>query len=200
MKNALLSAYRKDENLITLAEILLEKKWALIASAGTFNFLSKKKIPVTNVSEIVGGEPILSHKVATLSREVMAGLLVDRSNHAEMQEMKNLHIPVIDLVYVDTYPLREAVRDETLSEEVILQKTDIGGPTLLRAAAKGGRYIIIGSEEIPDFCRWFIGEMRAEEVQKFMRVNAEAFCSRYSQFSEIYWEKKLPRPLDLLSN
>src|SRR5579884_603882 len=130
MKVALFSAYQKSDTLADLARALHERGWEILASAGTKAFLDAKSIPSTDVSTIVG-EPILGHRVVTLSREIHAGLL---ARVEDQSELDRLGIKRIDLVYVDLYPLTEEIAKPDATEASVIEKTDIGGPTLLRAA------------------------------------------------------------------
>lgn len=138
MKTALLSAYRKTDTLADFAQALKKRGWDILASAGTTKFLAESGIESTDVTSFVGA-PILGHRVVTLSREIHAGLLARPEDEAEL---KRLDIRRIDLVYVDLYPLEEEIARHGATEESIIEKTDIGGPTLLRAAAKGRRIVL----------------------------------------------------------
>lgn len=138
MNTALLSAYKKDAPLADFARALKQRGWEIFASAGTAKFLVGQGIEATDVATIVGA-PILGHRVVTLSREIHAGLLAKPEDEAELQR---LGLRRIDLVYNDLYPLQEEIARAGATEESILEKTDIGGPTLLRAAAKGRRIVL----------------------------------------------------------
>src|SRR3989344_2240264 len=135
MKTALLASYEKDETLLRLGRLLKDNGRALLGSMGTAKYLNDNKIPCRDVAEIVG-PPMLGHRVVTLSRELHAGLL---STEADAAELEKLGVPRIDLVYVTLYPLEKTIADPKATPDDVLEKTDIGGPTLLRAAAKGRR-------------------------------------------------------------
>ena len=138
MKTALLSAYQKTDELADFARELKKRGWDILASAGTTKFLMEKGVASTDVATIIG-EPILGHRVVTLSREIHAGILA-RAEDAE--ELKRLGIRRIDLVFVALYPLQEEIARPSATEESVIEKTDIGGPTLLRAAAKARRIVL----------------------------------------------------------
>ena len=138
MKTALLSAYQKTDELADFARELKKRGWDILASAGTTKFLMEKGVASTDVATIIG-EPILGHRVVTLSREIHAGILA-RAEDAE--ELKRLGIRCIDLVFVNLYPLQEEIAKQGATEESVIEKTDIGGPTLLRAAAKARRIVL----------------------------------------------------------
>jgi len=143
MRTALLSAYEKTEELADFARSLKERGWSILASTGTTKFLVEKGIEAKDVATIVG-KPILGHRVVSLSREIHAGILA-RDEDAE--ELKRLGIPRIDLVYADLYPLQAEIAKPEATEKSVIEKTDIGGPTLLRAAGKARRIVISHSSQ-----------------------------------------------------
>jgi phosphoribosylaminoimidazolecarboxamide formyltransferase / IMP cyclohydrolase len=145
-KTALISVYNK-ENIEKFAKDLVDLGWKIISSDGTAKYLSRHGVKTRNVSEIVGGEAILGHRVVTLSREIHAGLLARPDVPEDMAELKKLNIPFIDLVCVDFYPLEYAIAKPDASYDSVIEATDVGGPTLIRSAAKGGRIVICEPED-----------------------------------------------------
>lgn len=139
MPVALLSVYHKT-GVVEFARELAGLGWSLLASGGTARTLAEAGVSVRDVATLVG-DPILGHRVVTLSREIHAGLLA-RDTPEDRAELERLGIPFIDLVCVDLYPLEEEIARADSTLESVIEKTDIGGPTLLRAAAKGGRIVI----------------------------------------------------------
>ena len=139
-KTALISVFNK-KGIVDFANQLKELGWDIIASGGTFKTLTEAGIKAKDVASIVGGKAILGHRVVTLSREVHAGLLA-RDIDEDHQELKQLGIPWIGLVCVDLYPLKEEINNPKATTESVIEKTDIGGPTLLRSAAKGQRIVV----------------------------------------------------------
>ncbi|HMH30883.1 MAG TPA: bifunctional phosphoribosylaminoimidazolecarboxamide formyltransferase/IMP cyclohydrolase, partial [Methylomirabilota bacterium] len=133
---ALLSVYDKT-GIVEFAQGLAGLGWQVYASGGTAKAIQEAGVAVTDVSELVGGSAILGHRVVTLSREISAGLLADKSSQEDLDEMKSLNLPIIDLVCVDMYPLEEATTKPGSTKQEVVLKTDIGGPTMLRSAAKG---------------------------------------------------------------
>ncbi|MEK7069044.1 MAG: hypothetical protein AAB947_01525 [Patescibacteria group bacterium] len=186
---ALLASYEKDEKLIRIGKLLHEAKWKLLGSAGTAKFLNENSIPCRDVAEIVG-KPILGHRVVTLSRELHAALL---STTADFKELVELGIEPIDLVYVTLYPLEEAIARGALPAEVT-EKTDIGGPTILRSAAKGGRLALSNSSQIVEVENWIAkGSNENERIalaEKFAAA-AERRVADYVDASAQYWESKI---------
>lgn len=190
MKTALLTSYAKDGPLLRLAKLLIENGWNILGSAGTTGFLKEHGITCKDVADTVG-PPILGHRVVTLSREIYAGLLA--STTADFAELKRLNITNIDLVYVNLYPLEKETKSPQATPESVLEKTDIGGPTLLRAAAKGRRLALSNPEQIETLESWLAsGSPEDERNQIALRFAAEAErrVADYVSVSAGYWERK----------
>jgi phosphoribosylaminoimidazolecarboxamide formyltransferase/IMP cyclohydrolase len=187
MKTALLASYAKDEPLLRLARLLAEHEYALLGSAGTTKFLNENSIPCTDVATKVG-PPILGHRVVTLAREIYAALL---SRPEDANELTKLNITPIDLVYVTLYPLEETIAKGGTPEDII-EKTDIGGPTLLRAAAKGRRITLSSSEQISELAQWFekgASDSERERLVLKFAAAAERRVAEYVRASAEYWER-----------
>ena len=189
MKTALLASFEKDAALLRLGKMLTGAGWSLLGSAGTAKYLNENGIVCRDVAEIVGA-PILGHRVVTLSRELHAGLL---STDADEAELQNLGVPRIDLVYVTLYPLEQTIADPSASVANVIEKTDIGGPTLLRSAAKGRRLALSSPAQLDALEAWLKGgEDKNEEaklVTKFAAA-AERRVADYVSTSASYWEKQ----------
>lgn len=183
---ALLTSYEKDESLLRLGKLLQANSWKLLGSAGTATFLNKNGISCRDVAEIVG-EPILGHRVVTLSRELHAALL---SRPEDNNELERLHIEPIDLVYVTLYPLEKTVQSGS-SPEKVLEETDIGGPTLLRAAAKGRRLVLSSSDQINEFEKRLAKGNLDERYRVALAAAAERRVAEYVAASALYWEHQI---------
>jgi phosphoribosylaminoimidazolecarboxamide formyltransferase / IMP cyclohydrolase len=143
-KHALISVYHK-EGIADFAQALVKRGWNVLASGGTALELARHNVPVRDIGTLVG-EPILGHRVVTLSREIHAGILA-RDTEEDRLELERLGIPRIDMVCVDLYPLEEEIEKPGATRESVIEKTDIGGPTLLRAAVKGERIVVCDSND-----------------------------------------------------
>lgn len=183
---ALLSVYDKT-GIVEFARGLDELGWQIYASGGTARQIKDAGITVTDVSELVGGSAILGHRVVTLSREISAGLLADKSSDEDVAEMKELGLPIIDLVCVDMYPLEDAItKDGSTKAEVILQ-TDIGGPTMLRSAAKGHRIVLSHTEQRQPVLDWLkAGKPDEDAFLDELAARAEYEVARYVATSAQY--------------
>ena len=191
MKTALLASYEKDGALLRLGKLLSENGWSLLGSAGTAKYLNENGVKCRDVAEIVG-PPILGHRVVTLSRELYAGLLA--VTQADFEELGRLGIAPIDLVYVTLYPLEKTLADTNATSELVIEQTDIGGPTLLRAAAKGRRIAMSHSSQIDvieAFIKAGMPEGGREALCMRLAAAAERRVANYIAASASYWEDRV---------
>jgi AICAR transformylase/IMP cyclohydrolase PurH len=138
---ALITTSAKSEEEAALIRKLHGLGWRIFASGGTYRWLKCTCfVPCTDIATLVG-EPILGHRVVTLSRELYAGILARQGNEEDAAELKKIGAPLISLVYAGLYDLEAALKDQNVRYQDLIEKIDIGGPTLLRAAAKSGRLV-----------------------------------------------------------
>lgn len=178
MRYALLSVYNK-EGIVEFAQGLVHLGWGLIASGGTAKVLQAAGLPVRDVAEFVGGGPILGHRVVTLSREIHAALLANDTPE-DNAELERIGVPRIELVCVDLYPVQLAIKGGKSRAEV-RELTDIGGPAMLRAAAKGERIVICDPLDRPKILQWLKdGELARDLIIPELADKVEFTCARYS--------------------
>ncbi len=144
MKRALISVYDK-KGIGAFAEFLQKKGFEIISTGGTYRYLKEHGIAVTEVSEITGFPEILDGRVKTLHPYVHGGVLARRNNPEDMETLSRTGIGLIDIVVVNLYPFFEKYRSD-LSFEEKLEFIDIGGPTMLRAAAKNFKDVLVVSD------------------------------------------------------
>jgi phosphoribosylaminoimidazolecarboxamide formyltransferase/IMP cyclohydrolase len=140
-KRALLSVFYKDK-LLDLASFLKDCGWEIISTGGTSKFLQENKIPVTDVSSVTGFPECLDGRVKTLHPAIHAGILARRDMQSHVDTLKDLKVGTIDLVCVNLYPFFEKVQAGLSAEETI-EFIDIGGPGMLRSAAKNFNDVIV---------------------------------------------------------
>lgn len=131
---ALISVFYK-EGLEPLVHELKKQGVAIYTTGGTQQFIENLGVAVTPVEELTTYPSILGGRVKTLHPSVFGGILGRRDNATDVQEMQQYKIPVLDLVVVDLYPFQETVA-QTTDEKAIIEKIDIGGPSMIRAGAK----------------------------------------------------------------
>ncbi len=132
---ALLSVSNK-EGLVPLAQGLLAAGYQLISSGGTAAALQAAGLPVTKVAEHTGAPEILGGRVKTLHPRIHGGILARRSDPAHQADLTAQGIAPIDVVVVNLYPFRETVADPAVAFDTAIETIDIGGPAMVRAAAK----------------------------------------------------------------
>ena len=134
IQSALISVSDKS-NLKPLLQILHKNKIKLISSGGTFKTIQKLKFKCIEVSNFTGSNEILDGRVKTLHPKIHAGILNKRNNKLHLKEIKNNNFENIDLVIVNFYQFEKALK-KTKNHNKIIENIDIGGPTMVRAAAK----------------------------------------------------------------
>ncbi len=140
-KRALISVFYKD-GVIDLASSLVDLGWELLSTGGTSRHLKENGLPVTDVSSVTGFPECLDGRVKTLHPAVHAGILARRSEKSHMDTLDTLGLGTIDLVCVNLYPFFEKVK-AGLSLEETVEFIDIGGPTMLRSAAKNYQDVVV---------------------------------------------------------
>src|SRR6185436_18246865 len=141
IQSALISVFYKD-GLEPVVKLLSELGIRIYSTGGTQQFIEKLGITVIPVETLTGYPSILGGRVKTLHPSVFGGILGKREDVTHVQEMKDYNIPHIDLVIVDLYPFEETVASTT-DENSIIEKIDIGGPSMIRAAAKNFKDLVV---------------------------------------------------------
>ena len=157
IKNALISVSNK-ENLIPLLKVLKKFNIKIISSGGTYSYIKKLGFKCTELSKYTGFKEMLDGRVKTLHPKIHAGILHDRKNKRHKNEMARQNFPAIDLIIVNFYPFQKVVTSSTSSKNII-ENIDIGGPTMVRAAAKNFNDVTIITN-INDY------ELLIEEIKK----------------------------------
>ncbi|NNC82535.1 MAG: bifunctional phosphoribosylaminoimidazolecarboxamide formyltransferase/IMP cyclohydrolase PurH, partial [Flavobacteriales bacterium] len=144
IKNALISVFHKD-GLAPIVSSLNALGVELFSTGGTQRFIEEQGIPVHRVEDLTGYPSILGGRVKTLHPKVFGGILARRHEDTDVAQVEELSIPEMDLVIVDLYPFEQTVADGA-SHDDIIEKIDIGGISLIRAAAKNYRDVLIVSQ------------------------------------------------------
>ncbi len=141
LKNALVSVSDK-ENIISLLKVLRKYKIQIISSGGTYKYIKKLGYKCTELSKYTGFKEMLDGRVKTLHPKIHAGILHDRQNKSHQNEMSKNKFPPIDLIVVNFYPFQEIVLNSKNPKNIV-ENIDIGGPTMVRAAAKNFKNVTI---------------------------------------------------------
>lgn len=171
MPRALLSVYDKT-GIIEFATALHNCGWTLVSSGGTATAIAATGLPVTDVADITGLTPILDHRVVTLHPKVHGGILADRDNADHVAEMKLHGIDGIDLVVVNLYPF---------SSNPSIELIDIGGPAMVRAAAKNYAHVgvVVDTADYEDVTEMIQGGFFSVDARRRLAQKAFRITSSY---------------------
>ena len=144
-KRALISVFDKD-GVLDFAKFLVSKDVEIVSTGGTYRYLKENGIDVIEINEVTNFPEMLDGRVKTLHPLVHAGILAIRGNEEHMNTLKERNIHTIDYVVVNLYPFFEKVKEDLTFEEKV-EFIDIGGPTMLRAAAKNFQDVVVISNK-----------------------------------------------------
>ena len=142
IKRAILSVSDKT-GIVELARRLADKGVTLLSTGGTMKAIAAAGIPVTGVSDVTGFPECLDGRVKTLHPMIHAGLLAVRSNPEHMKQIEALGVEPIDMVIINLYPFRATIEKPGVTFEDAIENIDIGGQTMLRAAAKNAQDVVV---------------------------------------------------------
>src|SRR5699024_4201840 len=140
MKKAILSVSNKT-GIVAFAQSLQQLGYELYSTGGTMRTLVEANITVKSISELTHFDEIMDGRVKTLHPAVHGGILADRDKPEHLEQLREQHIDLIDIVVVNLYPFKETVAKPDVTEEEAIENIDIGGPTMLRAAAKNYKHV-----------------------------------------------------------
>lgn len=141
-KRALISVSDKA-GVVDFAKNLEAMGFEIVSTGGTAKALSEAGVAVINVSDITGFPECLDGRVKTLHPKIHAGILAMRSNPEHMKTLEELEVNTIDVVAINLYPFKATIRKENVSMEECIENIDIGGPTMIRAAAKNWQDVAV---------------------------------------------------------
>jgi len=154
IRRALISVYDKT-GVVEFARALVDEFGIeIISTGGTAALLKESGIPVTLVEEITGFPEMLDGRVKTLHPKIHAAILADRDNPEHMRQLAAQGIKPIDMVVVNLYPFENTVADPNCTFEQAIEMIDIGGPCLLRAAAKNHRHVVVVCSSTLGYEHW----------------------------------------------
>ena len=189
IKSALISVFYKDglENIVTLLD---QQGVTIYSTGGTQEFIEKLGVKCVPVESLTSYPSILGGRVKTLHPSVFGGILGKREDTTHLAEMAEYKIPEIDLVIVDLYPFEETVRSTT-DESLIIEKIDIGGPSMIRAAAKNHQSVVVVAAKkdyslLEEILASQNGETSLEQRRTFA-IKAFDVCTQYDTAISSYF-------------
>lgn len=191
VKRALISVYDKT-GIVSFAKALGQKNIEIISTGGTAQLLRKEGVPVKEVSAVTQFPEMLDGRVKTLHPNLHAGLLAVRSDSSHMKTLDEHNIKPIDLLVVNLYPFWDAIKTKTLEHEII-EMIDIGGPAMLRSAAKNFRSVAAVWD--PKDYELILAELEkqgglSDELTKRLALKVFKLTSSYDQMIADYFEGK----------
>lgn len=194
-KLALLSVSDKNK-IVELAAGLVKNGYSLIATGNTSKVLSENKIDATEISTITGFPEIFDGRVKTLHPKIFGGILIRRDNDSDIKQASENSIETIDVVCVNLYPFIKTAANPKSTLDDIIENIDIGGPSLVRAAAKNYKFVSILTN--PDQYDSFLEELDkgsvSEEARKKLAVAAYSHTANYDTHIANYLENKFSLP------
>ncbi len=180
ISRAILSVSDKS-GIVDLAKALVARKVEILSTGGTAKHLADAGIPVTPISSWSGAPEILGGRVKTLTPKVFGAILHDRDNPAHLADCQRQSIPPVDLVVVNLYPFEQTIAREGVSIPEAIEQIDVGGPSMLRAAAKNHRHVLPLCD--PSLYADFLREFEAGDVSASFRLRcAVEVFRRTSQY------------------
>jgi phosphoribosylaminoimidazolecarboxamide formyltransferase/IMP cyclohydrolase len=193
IRRALISVSDK-EGIVPFAGKLSEFGFEIISTGGTYKLLKDEGIPVKQVSEITGFPEIMDGRVKTLNPYIHGGILANRSIPAHMAEADNHKITMIDIVVVNLYPFEKTLRNPVSTHEEIIENIDIGGPTMLRSAAKNYHDVTVVTDP-GDYAK-VIAELESENkttlsTREYLAFKTFRHTADYDTLISGYFSSKL---------
>jgi phosphoribosylaminoimidazolecarboxamide formyltransferase / IMP cyclohydrolase len=181
IKSALISVFYKD-GLESIVKKLHQSGVIIYTTGGTQKFIEGLGLPCVAVESLTSYPSILGGRVKTLHPSVFGGILGRRDNPVDVEEMSRYHIPEIDLVIVDLYPFEETVASST-DDKAIIEKIDVGGPSMIRAAAKNHNDVaVIASKAEYGWLENLLDEQGGETTlaqRRMLAARAFEVCAHY---------------------
>jgi phosphoribosylaminoimidazolecarboxamide formyltransferase/IMP cyclohydrolase len=190
MKYALISVSDKSQ-IVEFAKSILELGYKILATGNTANYLREHKIPTEEVSSFTGFPEILGGRVKTLHPKVFGGILMRRRGNDLSQAEQNNLVP-IDIVCVNLYPFKEVARKDESNIDDVIENIDIGGPSLIRAAAKNYKFVsvITSPSQYSDFIKKLSSNSADENYRLQLAYKAFSYTADYDVYISNFLEKK----------
>jgi len=203
IKRALLSVWDKDR-IIELGKFLADQNIEILSTGGTKKVLEKAGLDITSISFITGSGAVMDGRVKTLHPKIFGGILADRENPQHVDDLEDLHGLAIDLVVVNFYPFVQEAAEKKLKLKKAIEFIDIGGPSMLRAAAKNYHSVLplCDTELYSEFMDIFIEtngaiplDFRKKMAASVFSLTAEYETAIYNFFIE--GDDELPEHLNI---
>ncbi|MDM8534003.1 bifunctional phosphoribosylaminoimidazolecarboxamide formyltransferase/IMP cyclohydrolase [Clostridiaceae bacterium HSG29] len=188
---ALISVFDKT-GVVEFAKNLEKLNVEIVSTGGTKKLLEENDIKVTGISEITNFPECLDGRVKTLHPMVHAGILAKRDSVEHMNQLKDLDVDTIDLVVVNLYPFKETILKDGVSFEEVIENIDIGGPTMLRSAAKNFNdvYTVVDPKDYEKVIKDLSNETKSEDFKFDLATKVFEHTSSYDALIFNYLRNK----------
>ena len=193
MKRALISVFDKT-GVVDFAKSLDAMGWEIISTGGTSKTLKAEGIKVMDISDLTKFPECFDGRVKTLHPNVEGGILAIRDNDNHKKQMAELGVEPIDIVVCNLYPFKQTILKPGVSHEEIIENIDIGGPTMIRAAAKNYKFVTVITD--PEDYNLVINELKAKgdtsaETKEMLAAKVFIHTSHYDALIAGYFSEKL---------
>ncbi|MFH1721497.1 MAG: bifunctional phosphoribosylaminoimidazolecarboxamide formyltransferase/IMP cyclohydrolase [Candidatus Altiarchaeota archaeon] len=206
VKRALISVSDKT-GIVEFASGLAKLKVEILSSGGTAKVLHDAGVPVIEVSKVTRFPEMMDGRVKTLHPKIHGGILADRSKKTHVSQAKKNKIPLIDLVIVNLYPFKKTIEKKGVSIEEAIENIDIGGPTLVRSAAKNHKHVavVVDPNDYPKILKELESSKEIKrKTKELLAVKAFRHTAAYDVLIQDYLEKRIGEkklfPDDLLQS
>ncbi len=192
MKTALISVYDKT-GIVEFAKSIEKLGYRILSTGGTFKVLSSAEVNVTSVSDITEFPEILDGRVKTLHPKVHAGILARRDKTEHIETLFEHKIDTIDMVVINLYPFKETINREDCTLEDAIENIDIGGPTMLRSAAKNAESVItvVDYNDYDEVVKRLESGLVTKEFKMKLQVKVFGLTSSYDALIANYLSSKI---------
>lgn len=193
MKRALISVFDKT-GIVDFAKSLNSLGWQIISTGGTSKKLKEEGIKVQDISDLTKFPECFDGRVKTLHPNVEGGILAVRDDESHRKQMSELGIEPIDIVVCNLYPFKQTILKPEVSHEEIIENIDIGGPTMIRAAAKNYKFVTVITD--PEDYAKVIGELQANgdtslETKEMLAAKVFIHTAHYDALIAGYFSERL---------
>lgn len=192
MKKFALISVSDKTGIVDFAKSILKYDYEILATGNTAKLLSQNSVPVKEVSDLTGFPEIFEGRVKTLHPKIFGGILFRRDNKKDILQANQNNIFPIDIVCVNLYPFVQTIQKDNVSLEDVIENIDIGGPSLVRAAAKNYKYVSILTNPVQ--YNSFLAELESgvisDTTREKLAVEAFSYTSNYDTHIANYLEKR----------
>lgn len=196
---ALLSVYSKT-GIVEFAKVLQDLGYIIISTGGTAKVLTENGLPVVPIQEITGNPESFDGRMKTISFQIESGILFDRDDPSHVAQAKDLGIKPIAIVVCNLYPFEQTIAKKGVTLEDAIENIDVGGPTMIRAAAKNFKsvLVVVDPDDYPKIAGAFRTNTITEDFRQELAAKAFAHLSLYdSQIARFLGHEPFPQEMTI---